>query len=411
MREPDMPGNRRTPLRRAAALAVGFAALVAWSLVPGPVAAVASGGPCALRRAEVRHSEGVGSWNPAYPRPLGDVHAVLIFLSFPDHVPALTPRQLTADHFPATSDFFARASYGRFRLHPHPVGRWLRMPAPSTAYGIHRDWLPELRARYVHDALATAARAVDFRRYRVVYVIADPDAPGVDADATKVLNLDDPVRVRGAVIRHLVTVFEHHPPDRDVLAHETNHIFDLPDLYYRPPQDSPTAAWDTRVGDWDVMGSQFGLAPELFAWHKWKYGWLGPGQVRCVDHPGTSRTLLRPVETPGGTKLVVVRTGASTALAMEARAARGNDVTTCSEGVLLYEVRTDVESGEGPIRVLDGHPRTGACAGLSVYPPLADAPLTGGQSYTYRFGAAGHTAVRVTVAGRPGAWTVTTAER
>ena len=59
-------------------------------------------------------------------------------------------------------------------------------------------------------------------------------------------------------------MFEHHPPDHNVLAHETGHVFDLPDLYHRPVDGK--GDWDTYVGDWDVMGSQFGLAPELFGW-------------------------------------------------------------------------------------------------------------------------------------------------
>lgn len=103
----------------------------------------------------------------------------------------------------------------------------------------------------------------------------------MDSDATKVVNLDRPMRADGADIRRVVTVFENHPPDRLVLAHETGHVFDLPDLYHRPVDGK--GDWDTHVGDWDLMGSQFALAPDLFGWHKWKLGWLEPRQVRCVQ--------------------------------------------------------------------------------------------------------------------------------
>lgn len=92
-----------------------------------------------------------------------------------------------------------------------------------------------------------------------MYFVADPDAPGVDSDATKVVNLDVPLHADGTDIRRVVTVFEKHPPDRLVLAHETGHVFDLPDLYHRPMDGK--GDWDTYVGDWDLMGSQFGLAP------------------------------------------------------------------------------------------------------------------------------------------------------
>lgn len=393
--------SRRT-LRALAAAVAGFAGLVAWTLMTGPAAHAADGSACLLPRTSVRHSEGVEGTASGYTRPVGDVDALMVFLSFPDAAPVLTPRDVLADHFPATTQFFANASYGRFRLHVHPVTRWLRMPRASTDYRISRDWDAAGRSAYLRDAVRTADPAVDFHGYDVVYFVADPDAPGVDSDATKVVNLARPLTLDGTPIGRLVTVFEHHPPDRDVLAHETGHVFDLPDLYYRPPAGS-NADWDTHVGDWDLMGSQFGLAPDPFAWHKWKLGWLAPGQVGCIDRTGITYHDLSPDETPGGTKLLVVRTGPDSVLAVEARADTGNDLGTCREGVLLYRVRSDRESGEGPIDVIDGHPGTRACPATSVYPPLADAPLGVGESWTAPDGT-----TQVTVLGHraDGTWTV-----
>jgi M6 family metalloprotease-like protein len=387
-------GLRRRLLRSAAAAVTGFAGLVAWTLMTGPAAHAAEGAACLLPRTDVHHSEGVDSWDGSYARPSGDIKALMVFLSFPDSVPELTPAEIAADHFPHTARFWESASYGQFRLHVHPRTTWLRMPRPSTDYAIDRDWNAADRTRYLRDAIAAADPVVDFRGYDVVYLVADPDAPGVDSDATKVVNLSRPIEVDGTPLRRLVTVFEHHPPDRDVLAHETGHVFDLPDLYYRPPAGS-NADWDTHVGDWDLMGSQFGLAPEPFAWHKWRLGWLRPAQVGCVDRTGITYHDLSPLETPGGAKLLVVRTGQDSVLAVEARTAAGNDRTLCRPGVLLYTVRSDRESGDGPIDVVDTHPRTSACPATSVYPRLADAPLDVGESYTVPGGL-----TQVTVTGR-----------
>ncbi|MFC5632809.1 M6 family metalloprotease domain-containing protein [Streptomyces bullii] len=395
-----------------------LSALAATSLMTGPSdAGPRSPEPCALTRTDAHHSEGLDTWNAAYPRPARGLDAVMVFLSFPDSHPLTTPQQLTADHFPATSRFFERASYGRFSLRPHPLRRWIRMPRPSTAYAIQRDWKPEQRAAYLRDALAAADGHVDFSRFDVVYFVADPDAPGVDSDATKVVNLEVPLRADGTDIRRVVTVFERHPPDRLVLAHETGHVFDLPDLYRRPADGK--GDWDTHVGDWDLMGSQFGLAPDLFGWHKWKLGWLEPRQVTCV-RSGSARLTLEPLGAgPGvpvtgaagtpvfglgrGTKLAVVRTGADSVLAFEARGPVGNDATTCRQGVLVYRVRSGAQSGGGPIDVIDAHPGTEACWEDSVYPPLADAPVALGESFTVP-----GEGVRVEVQGRTasGAWTV-----
>ncbi|MGC0340480.1 M6 family metalloprotease domain-containing protein [Streptomyces sp. SLBN-8D4] len=380
----------RPPLRSTAAVFTTMAALAATSLVTGPsVAGPFSSEPCALERTEAHHSEGLDTWNSAYPRPARALDAVMVFLSFPDAPPITTPAQLTADHFPATTRFFDRASYGRFTLRPHPLRHWIRMPRPSTAYAIQRDWSAADRGAYLRDALAAADGQVDFSRYDAVYFVADPDAPGVDSDATKVVNLDVPLRADRTDIRRVVTVFEKHPPDRLVLAHETGHVFDLPDLYHRPMDGK--GDWDTYVGDWDLMGSQFGLAPDLFAWHKWKLGWLERRQVTCVRGPKPSRLTLEPVEAgpdragifglARGTKLAVVPTGTDSALAFEAREAVGSDVAVCRQGVLVYRVHSGAASGAGPIQVIDAHPRTEACWENSVYPPLADAPVDVGESF------------------------------
>ncbi|MEI5523635.1 M6 family metalloprotease domain-containing protein [Streptomyces brasiliscabiei] len=450
----ELLGDRAPTLRSTAAMLTSLTALAATSLIAAP-SAVPLSEPCTLRRTQAHHSEGLDTWNSAYPRPTRDLDAVLVFLSFPDAAPLTTPAELTADHFPATSEFFERASYGKFALRPHPRREWLEMPQPSTAYAIRRDWNATHRAAYLRDALATADPHVDFSRYDIVYFVADPHAPGVDSDATKVVNLESPLEVDGADLRRVVTVFERHPPDRLVLAHETGHVFDLPDLYHRPADGK--GDWDTHVGDWDLMGSQFALAPDLFAWHKWKLGWLEPRQVTCVRGVGTTRLTLEAVGAgpkgayegeavgyagagPGvgaaagsggrrsvggdggsgdggdgggggvrafgagrGAKLAVVRTGPDSALAIEARGAVGNDAAVCTQGVLVYRIRGGAESGNGPIEVLDAHPRTEACWEESVYPPLADAPVGVGESFTVP-----GEAVRVAVEGRTatGAWTV-----
>ncbi|WP_165985512.1 M6 family metalloprotease domain-containing protein [Streptomyces sp. YIM 98790] len=377
----------RRPLYRRPGLVIGcVSVLIGAGSMAGPGENARADEPCSLPRHSVHHSLGLDTWNEHYPRPDRDLRAAMFFLSFPDAEPSVTPEALAGHYFPATADFFGRASYGQFRLHAEVAPDWVPMPRESAAYGIRRDWAPEQRSAYLRDALRVLEPLVDFAAYDVIYLVADPGAPGVDADATKVVNFDRPVSVGGAEIRRLVTVFEQTPPDRNVLAHETGHVFDLPDLYRRP--DASNGDWDTHVGDWDVMGSQFGLAPDPFGWHKWKLGWLTAEHVDCVSAPGVTLHTLQPLGAPldpvdpeGDTRMVVVRTGPSEALVAEARTATGNDADACSEGVLLYRVRSDVPSAQGPVEVLDGHPGTGACHGRSVHPRLADAPLAAGESY------------------------------
>lgn len=99
----------------------------------------------------------------------------------------------------------------------------------------------------------------------------------------------------------------------------------------------------------------------------------------------------------------MARTGPDTVLAFEARGSAGNDGSTCTQGVLVYRVRSEAESGRGPIEVLDAHPHSESCWEDSVYPPLADAPVALGESFTVP----GEN-VRIEVEDRTatGAWTV-----
>ncbi|MES9806717.1 M6 family metalloprotease domain-containing protein [Streptomyces cinereoruber] len=409
MRGQQPPGGaeRRPRLRAGAAAFTSLAALAATGLVAGPAVGVPAANPCVLPRTQAHHSLGLDTWNGSYPRPDRDLDAVMVFLSFPDSEPLTTPAELAADHFPGTSEFFERASHGRFTLTPHARTTWTPMPRESGEYDIRRDWAAGKRAEYLRDAVAAADADVDFSRYDIVYLVADPDAPGVDSDATKVVNLERPLEVDGTEIRRVVTVFERHPPDRNVLAHETGHVFDLPDLYHRP--EDGKGDWDTHVGDWDVMGSQFGLSPDLFGWHKWKLGWLSPAQVACVQGPESRIVALEPTDAPAGdggtlgTRLAVVRTGPDSVLVVEARGDTGNNAETCTEGVLVYRVRGTTASGDGPVEVVDAHPRTEACWERSVYPPLADAPLEEGETLTVP-----GSGVRVEVMDRSGSdvWTV-----
>lgn len=407
---PPLLGSTPRPMswpHRLAAAVTAFAALAACALVAAPALADLRAGPCVLPRTAVHHSEGLDTWNGAYPRPSGRLDAALVFLSFPGSTPRYAPRELGRDYFPATSRFYDRASYGKMRLVPHLGRGWVRMPKPARAYAIERDWGAGQRSAYLRDALAAADPGTDFSRYDLVYFIADPDAPGVNADATKVVNLGEPLHADGTDLRRIVTVFEQHPPDHNVLAHETGHVFDLPDLYHRPADGK--GDWDTYVGDWDLMGSQFALAPDFFGWHKWKLGWLSGSQVACVQGTGPTRLDLAPLSAPadpgvrGAPRLAVVRTGPRSALAIEARTATGNDTSTCAEGVLVYEVHTDTASAEGPVKVLDAHPRSSACAAGSVRPELADAPVRVGETYSVP---GRHLRISVESRGADGEWTV-----
>lgn len=126
--------------------------------------------------------------------------------------------------------------------------------------------------------------------------------------------------------------------------HESGHTFGLPDLYsYLPFINEVRIGAFFFCGGWDMMGNISGHSTDFLAWHKWKLRWIRDDQVDVVSQAGQnpSTHFITPVETPGGSKLVVVRTGLATAYAAEFRTKLGVNALDDRgkySGVLLYRI-------------------------------------------------------------------------
>jgi M6 family metalloprotease-like protein len=128
------------------------------------------------------------------------------------------------------------------------------------------------------------------------------------------------------------------------LIHEAGHAFGFPDLYmYRPTVNGVRVGSFFYCGGWDMMGNIAGHSTDYLAWHKWKLRWIRDDQVDVVSQSSLvpNRHFITPVETPGGTKMVVVRTGLSTAYVVEFRTRLGVNALDSRgkySGVLLYRI-------------------------------------------------------------------------
>jgi M6 family metalloprotease-like protein len=373
------------------------------SAPPPPVAPSAS--PCALRAHRgTEMSEGFPALrDPAYSRSTGEVRALTLFIDFPDAPARESVRRRYAEFFPFVPRWYARASYGRLRYHVVPVLRYFRMPRTFESYGITRGYGWSVHRAMMRDLAAVVGRSVDFRGYDLVNVIATPNA-GPPADQT-VLSVTwtggTAARTEdGAYLDRVSMIYGHDQAGPRVLAHENGHIFGLPDLY----SADDFHRTDQLAGQWDIMSLDWGLQGDPFAWHKWRLGWLDDGQVGCVTKGGARLFQLAPLEVPGGRKAVVIPYGHRSAYVVEARTARGNDATACREGVLVYRVRTDVDTGDGPIKVADAHPGTTACDFSSgSFNSLNDAPYGPGERFADRERGIG---VDVLARDADGGWTI-----
>jgi M6 family metalloprotease-like protein len=299
---------------------------------------------------------GPGSTGPIdhtfYPEAIGTLKALMVFVDFSD-APAAGTVDDTAATFDGAAEWLHESSYGQVDLQITEIRQWFRMPHPSTFYPYSRDFTAEDHEVYVRDAVKAADAAVDFAGYDIYYFVANPEADEISFSPTFSFGPDSPIHADGATISIGVTfgndiTFWGYK----VLDHETGHVFGLPDLYsYAESGDQ-----HRFVGGWDLMGDISGHSPDLHAWFKWQLGWLTDAQVACIDSPSTTDLVLSPLETPGGLKMVALRTGSRKVTVVEFRTTRGEDADACATGVLVSTINDAVPGGNGPLRVNDAHP-------------------------------------------------------
>ncbi|MET9290387.1 M6 family metalloprotease domain-containing protein [Streptomyces sp. NPDC003077] len=368
-----------------------------------PASAARPSGPCALSGLRAGASEAAAT-PKGYARSSGTVRALTLLIDFPDVRAPLTPEARYGEFFPATAEFFRASSYGRLDYRSTPRLKWIRMPRSFASYGIKRgaSFVPGTDTGYYalsRDLVSAVDDEVDFRDYDVVNVLATPNA-GPPATRTVLSgsfsggNLG--LRTKDGVPLSNVSFMWSRQTGESAfraLNHENAHTFGLPDLYFTDGRKAPPP-----VGHWDPMDEDWGPDNDFLGWHKWKLGWLRPGQVECAARPGAvTEHTLTPTRSADGTKIVVIPVSARAAFVLEARERGRLDPSVCRAGVLITWVRTDVPSGRGPIRTVDATPRSRGCyaSDENVDTELSDAQFLPGQRFTDR-----ESGAAVTVLGR-----------
>ena len=288
-------------------------------------------------------------------RTTGVVNLTVLSVDFSDAPATASPAELAAALAPAAS-YWASLSYGAMApAFAAPLSQALRMSQPSTAYSFQSF---DAQRAYMEEAVALAAAVAgaDFLAGSdSVVVLAPPaarallDGPAFCATPGFGFNVSGREYDNGATSG----------PDFPAWGfrwanHELGHTMGLVDLY----SFAGGGAQFRFTGDWSLMGNIVGSGNEYFGWERWLLGWLGDDEVVCAG-AGETRAALAAVEAAaapppprGAPRLLVAPTGATTAVAVEARAAAGGDARIPKPGLLVYAVDTSVQTGEGPLRVL-----------------------------------------------------------
>jgi M6 family metalloprotease-like protein len=300
-----------------AALSIGLAALV---LTAGTVPAAT---PSACAAPSLGFGAGEGRNAPEMPPTVGALRIAMLFVDFSDSPGPADPQSIYDTHVPRVLDWYRTISYGRLRIAVEPFPHWLRLPRALA------DYEAEHFEGAVEAAIAAADPNFDFSSFDALYLVAS--MPSLAATV-----IDEvPIRADGTAIHSwawLATGSLQRLPF--VAIHETGHLLGLPDLYN---QRNPSSQHR-----WDVMTAAPG-GGGMFAWHRWKLGWIDGGQIVCLSRKGTLTATLAPIERAGGKKAIVSRIGGEV-LVVEVRRALAEDASICKNGVLVY--RVDFSAGD-----------------------------------------------------------------
>ena len=279
--------------------------------------------------------------------PLGRDDAVILFIDYPDSPGLPGAPEGQAKFLAPDPAWFDEVSNGRFSVTVTPVTRWIRMPAPVSAYlPIYTHWL-----QYAEDAIRAADPFVDFSQYEHVTFWSSSSLTGNPALSLPAAGLPNGISVDGTRVKFgnflSGDIASQGQNATKTWTHELLHTLGLPDLAGR------AVGWDPLA-----VGSEPPSLTHLIGWHKWLLGWIDPPQLTCLSAPGTLEETLTPIAERGGKKLVVVPISSTFAYAVEVRKRIGFDKNACEEGVLVYSIDSTKLSYEDPI-ILAGPPRCG----------------------------------------------------
>ncbi|RSM03823.1 hypothetical protein CEP52_007203 [Fusarium oligoseptatum] len=306
----------------------------------------------------------------------GTLNGFMIFVDFSDAEPSQgeTPQSLYDAIVPQTTEWYKQASEGALSFNvTADLSKFYRMPATAASYGWERGLTWAEHQEYIQDALdayTDKGTRPPPPESDVLYVVPVNNAGsrGISRSITFVTRAN--TRQGDYVARKTVTVATDAfttwgPKSWIALAHETGHTMCLADFY--PFEDLGLGYY---VGGWSAMGDVSGVGPDFFAWDKWRLGWINDDSIDCVSEKGTTEHTLTPLELKASDKdikAVVIAVNQTSALVAEARIPEGLDSGVCAPGVLLYTIDTSVQSGYGPVRVIDVTPGSGGCGTDTVY--------------------------------------------
>jgi len=287
------------------------------------------------------------------PPTTGKWSILALLVEFPDMKHQTAPEEISKRIFQDVNAYFREVSYNLISIEGYATS-WIMLPKPTATYGISEWGSPSERRRaFERDAIGVADNLVDYSRYDVVFIIAAGRGTVWAYSTTATIRTNDSVTVEAITVQTEYTAW-------GTFAHEFGHQLGLPDLYDYTVAAKPGVYLEAaiHVGSYCLM-SRSTERPLMLGWCKVTLGWVPPSNVQVVQ-PGNIKSIkIRPHRSLSNeTMLLKIQISPKQYYLVEVRERTGYDSVLPDEGVLIIFVDELLESGQGPIRLIDANPAT-----------------------------------------------------
>lgn len=240
-----------------------------------------------------------------------------------------------------TTDIYKKITFDKLNVEftfPEK-SEWVTLARSAASYGIVENKPQQNNEIVVIDAIAASSPKIDFDIYDGVLIESGwfrstgggQGFPGQRYSTSH------------GVAKGVSFTFGQGVASWRTIAHELGHsLFGLEDLYVFLNSNRPSVPDPTPAGQWDMMSNS---EPDFFGWNKLLMGYLVDDDFSCISSQSDTTHFIANINSAVGNKLVLINLSEGRTLALEGRSTfEGN------QGLLVYEIDSSINHGDGPIK-------------------------------------------------------------